>query len=180
MKTSYYLSAVRSLMITAMVFLVLAGCSHKPLDRSANIAVKPMEREVFIVKPLGYEPTIKGFRTNLPSSFKLQVYSMRNVHNPSVIDTIYRFYHKNSQFLVYKNLSNREMFFAGNIYTPRIQLRNGVKVGMSRDEFFHCFLDLKPKNSDTIRISSKHAPNSINFIFKDNTLKIIKIDNYID
>jgi hypothetical protein len=167
-------------MVFCAILLAITACSRKPIAQSAKISVKPLEKDVFIMRPFGYEPTIKNFRTNLPSSFKLQVYSMKNIHNPSVIDTIYKFYQKKSELLIYKNSNKRELFFAGNIYNHKIQLRNGVRVGMSRDEFFRCFENFKPRNDDTIRISSKRAINSINFIFKGNKLKVIKIDNYID
>ncbi len=166
--------------VTLIISVVLASCSTKKLVKTPLIDAKPQDKEVFILKPLGYEPTIKNFKTNLPSSFKLQVYSMKNIHNPAITDTIYRFHQKNSEFFIYKNITNRELFFAGNIYTPKIQLKNGVKVGMSKVDFFRCFSNLKSNPKDTIRISSKKAANSVNFIFKDDKLNIIKIDNYID
>lgn len=163
-----------------MLFLALASCSNKKITKSTATKTNPVDKEVFLIKPLGYEPSIKNFKANLPSSFKLQVYSMKNIHNPAVIDTIYNFHHKQSKFLVYKNRNNRELFFAGNIYTDRIQLRNGIKVGISRTDFYKHFTNLKQEVKDTIRITSKKAPNSVNFIFKNDKLTAIKIDNYID
>jgi len=165
--------------ILIMAIMVVSACTTKTLTKSP-LAIKPLDKEIFIIKPFGYEPTIKNFKANLPSSFKLQVYSMKNLHNPSIIDTIYRFHQRKSELFIYKNVNNKELFFAGNIYTDKIELRNGVKVGMARNDFFQCFSNLKPNAKDTIRISSKRATNSVNFIFKNNKLTVIKLDNYID
>ena len=165
---------------TLVILIVAISCSTKSITRPSPIANKPLDKETFTLKPFGYEPTIKNFRVYLPSSFKLQVYSMKNIHNPSVIDTIYRFHQSKSEFFIYKNVNNREMFFAGNIYTTKIKLNNGVKVGMDRSEFYKCFTNMKTSTRDTIRVSTKRATNSINFIFKKNKLDVIKIDNYID
>jgi hypothetical protein len=160
--------------------LISAACSTKKVARTPVLGDKYREKETFIIKPFGYEPTIKNFKEYLPSSFKLQVYTMKNIHRPSIIDTIYNFHHKKSKLLIYKNVNNREIFFAGNIYTDKIQLSNGVKVGMKRNDFFRCFSNLPHSEKDTIRISSKRATNSVNFIFQKNELTAIKLDNYID
>jgi hypothetical protein len=165
--------------LVTVLSIVVISCSNKKIT-TVPIATNPIDKEAFIIKPFGYEPSIKNFKANLPSSFKLQVYSMKNIHNPTIIDTIYNFHQKNSKFLVYKNRNNRELFFAGNIYTDKIQLQNGIRVGISRADFYKRFNNLKPDQKDTIRISSKKAPNSINFIFKNDKLSVIKIDNYID
>lgn len=163
-----------------VALLIISACATKPVAKPPLVDNKPLEKEVFIIKPLGYAPTIKNFRTYLPSSFKLQIYSMKNLHNPQIVDTIYRFHQNKSEFFIYKNLNNRELFFAGNIYTPKIQLRNGVKVGMKRNEFYQCFTNLKPTTKDTVRVSMKQATNSVNFIFRKDKLAVIKLDNYID
>jgi len=166
--------------IIIIALTLITACSTKSVTKIAVASRKPLEKDAFIVKPFGYEPSIKNFKTYLPSSFKLQVYSMKNIHNPAIIDTIYKFYQRKSELFIYKNVSNKELFFAGNIYSSKIQLQNGVKVGMNRNDFFQCFSNLSPNKKDTIRISSKRATNSINFIFKDNKLEVIRIDNYID
>jgi hypothetical protein len=158
---------------------IIFSCSAKHVPQSLPFKIGPVEKEVFILKPFGYDPTIKNFKTYLPS-FKLQVYAMGNFHHPKIIDTIYQFHRLKSQLFIYKNRANRELFFAGNIYDSRIQLQNGIRVGVSKDVFYHCFTNMKPSLKDTVRISSKEALNSINFIFKGNKLKVIKIDNYID
>jgi hypothetical protein len=163
-----------------LIVLISFSCTTKKAATKQAIVSAPQNKETFILKPFGYEPNIRNFKTNLPSSFKLQIYSMKNMHNPAVIDTIYKFYQRKSTLLIYKNAANRELFFAGNIYNSKIQLKNGVKVGMTRTDFFRCFSDLKPNSKDTIRVSSKKAPNSINFIFKKDKLNVIKIDYYID
>ena len=163
-----------------LVSTLITSCLNKKLTKTPPGEIKPLEKEVFILKPFGYEPNLKNFKMNLPSSFKLHIYSMKNIHNPAVTDTIYKFYQNKSEFLIYKNVNNRELFFGGNIYTNKIKLRNGITIGMTRLEFLNCFSNLKSDAKDTIRLSSKKAPNSMNFIFRNNKLIVIKMDNYID
>jgi hypothetical protein len=165
--------------VFAIAGLISMSCSHRAMVQSSISISKPVEKESFIAKPFGYEPTVKNFKANLPS-YKLQVYTMKNIHNHSIIDTIYKFHRRKDELLIYKNVNNIEMFFAGRISSDKIKLKNGVRVGMSRDEFYKSFTNLRPKAEDTVRISSKRAPNSFNFIFKGNKLIMIKIDNYID
>lgn len=168
-----------ALIICVMIGFFLMSCSHRAAVQNTARSSKPVERESFIAKPFGYEPTVKNFKANLPS-YKLQIYTMKNIHNHAIIDTIYKFHKRKDELLIYKNVNNIEMFFAGRITSDRIKLKNGIMVGMSREDFFKSFTNLKPQTQDTIRISSKRAPNSFNFVFKGNKLIMIKIDNYID
>jgi hypothetical protein len=167
-------------LVKLFLFILLASCvakrTVKPLPFESNV----MEKEIFIAKPFGYAPTIKNFSTYLPASYKTQVYSMKNIHNPTLTDTIYKFYKKKTELLVLKSAHKRELFFSGSIYDHHITLQNGVTAGMTRKEFFGRFTDLKPTTKDTVRLSSKQALNSVNFIFNGDKLKVVKFDCYID
>jgi hypothetical protein len=147
--------------------------------KKSTIIPKPVSTEIFLTNPFGYEPTIKNLKTQLPS-YKLQIYTTKNKFYPNLLDSIFRFYHKKNELFVYKTGSKRELFVAANIYDINITLQNGIKVGISRMDFFKCFNDLKQTMNDTIRMVSRHTRNSYNFIFKQEKLKAIKIDNYID
>jgi hypothetical protein len=166
----------------AFILLVITfytACKVKKGIEKPPVTAGIQTKEAFILNPFGYEPTIKKFSTYLPS-YKLQIYTTRNRLNPSITDSIFRFYHKKNELFIYKTKSGRELFVAGNIYDNRILLQNGVKVGIERGDFFRCFSNFKPNANDTIRITSKQAANSFYFIFKRNKLSLIKIDNYID
>jgi len=151
---------------------------YKNVDKIG--VTKPLPKENFISNPFGYEASIKNFTAHLPSSYKLQVYTTKNKFYPKMVDSIFRFYHKKTELFIYKTYSKRELFVGGNIYDSRITLQNGIKVAINRDDFFKCFNDLKHNTLDTIRMVSKHAGTSYNFVFKHDKLKAIKIDNNID
>ena len=99
--------------------------------------------------------------------------------DPTHIDSVFKFIHRSSDLIIYK-ASGREIFIGGNIYDNKVQLKNGVKVGMSREMFFHCFSDLKVSSLDTIRLFNKMSNNKFNFIFRKDKLSAIKIDQFID
>jgi hypothetical protein len=160
--------------------MIFSACSSTEKIKKSLVETKPLAKDNFISSPFGYEPTIKNFSTYLPSSYKQQIYTTKNKYYSNITDSIFRFYHKKNELFVYKTNSKRELFVAGNIYDSRIVLHNGVKVGMNRSDFFKCFNDLKFNAKDTLRMTSKQAGNSYNFIFKNDKLKAIKIDNYID
>ncbi len=145
-----------------------------------SVAHSTVTKEIFITDPFGYKPTIKNFSFYLFPQFKLQIYSIKNIHNPAVSDTIYRFYRKKSELFIYKTTDGKELFFAGNIFDAKVVLKNGVKVGTSKDDFFKSFTNLKPILNDTIALGSKRSTSLFKFIFKKDKLQAIKIDNYID
>jgi hypothetical protein len=171
---------VRHCAVNLLIMMVFMACASHLNIKKSTIEIKPLDKEAFIFNPFGYEPNIKNFSAFLPSNYKLQIYTTKNKFYPNIVDSIFRFYHKKNELFVYKTNSKRELFMAGNIYDHNIILHNGVKIGMERNDFFKCFNDLKTDLKDTLRISSKHGANSYNFIFSDDKLKAIKIDNYID
>jgi hypothetical protein len=159
--------------------MLFSTCSS-PKNAMKTAEFKPLTKNVFILKPFGYEPTIKNFSTYLPVNYKQKIYTKENKLHPNITDSIYRFQHKKNQLFVYKTNSKREFFVAGNIYDSGIVLHNGVRVGMNRTEFFNCFIDLNFNETDTLRMTSKQAGNSYNFIFKNNVLTAIMINNKVD
>jgi hypothetical protein len=162
-----------------LVITLLIACGVKKGIEKPEFSAGPQTKENFILNPFGYEPSIKNFSVYLPS-YKLQIYTTKNRLNPSVKDSIFRFYRKKNELFIYKTKAGRELFVAANIYDNKILMQNRIRVGIDRSEFFKSFTNFKPSSEDTIRITSKKAGNTYYFIFKNDKLKIIKIDNYID
>ena len=161
-----------------VVCLLVSGCSlfrsTPPLPET-----KPVNKAQLVQWPFTFEPNVKNFSQHLKPRYKLQVYTSKNRLQPSRMDTIFKFYRNKSELFILKAYE-RELFVGGNIYDDKIVLRNGVRVGLKREDFQKCFTDLAVSKQDTVRLTSKHATNSFYFIFKDNQLKTIKIDNYFD
>jgi len=173
---------LKEILIVTSIFLTLIyACVKRPIEKKQlSVVHATVTKENFITDPFGYKPTIKNFSTYLFPEFKLQIYSIKNIHNPAVSDTIYRFYRKKSELFIYKTIDGKELFFAGNIFDAKVVLKNGVKVGTTKGDFFKGFTNIKPIPNDTIKLGSKRSTTMFNFIFKNNKLQAIKIDNYID
>lgn len=169
------------LMVASILLFFTIACVKKPIDKKSMVVTHTsITKENFLVDPFGYKPTIKNFSSQLFPDYKLQIYSIKNLHNPQVSDTIYRFYRKKSELFIYKTIEGRELFFAANIVEGKVVLKNGVKVGITREEFFNGFTNLKQTQEDSISLGSKRSTTVFNFVFKNNRLQAIKINNYID
>jgi hypothetical protein len=172
---------IYNIIITSLVLVILVSCSNTHSIAGKDLKdIPPVTQKSFIEKPFGFEPTINNFRKNIVPPYKEQMYTMKNKYDPKLVDTIYRYYLKKSELFVYKTRAGRELFFAGNIYDNKISLFNGVYVGMHRGAFFNSFTDLKFNNNDTVKISSDQRVSRCKFIFKNDKLTGIKIENYID
>ncbi len=169
------------LIVACILVVFLNACVNKSFFKAKSTVVRtPISKEAVLANPFGYKPTIKNLSINLLPYYNLQIYSIRNIHNPQVSDTIYRFYRKKSELFIYKTITGRELLFAANIFDSKVVLKNGVRVGVTKEEFYNSFTNLKPITSDTVIIGSKKAATTQRFLFKHNKLDAIKIDNYID
>jgi hypothetical protein len=178
MKTFAYTQRTAKVLCVISLTLALFSCkTQSTLTKDSNV---PMSKDAFMERPFGYEPTIKNFKKHIVPPYKLQLYSVKNKHQSTETDTIYRFYRKSSELFIYKTRFGKEMFFAGNISDNKVVMFNGVQVGIPRGAFFNSFTDLKYSDNDTIKISSKVKMVNYKFVFKNEKLEAIKIDAYID
>lgn len=168
-----------------VLFVVLLSCLYfQGLFAQSTGKDLTGERRVtvgmFLELPFGYEPSVNSFQSNLGRRVKLQKYSVTNRLDPSLTDTVYRFYYRKSELFLYRTQKGRDLFFAGNIYHSRFPLSNGIQVGMKKEDFFDVFSDLDYTAGDSTRLSTRRAEHNYTFYFKKGKLTKIKIDNYID
>lgn len=165
--------------ICLIVVLVLASCST-----TRNISVEkyqPVSIQEFLDSPFGHDESIASFQKHFPKQVKIQKSIRKNTHYPEKVDTIYKFYHKSSEVFVYKTYFNREMVFGGVITTDKMPLINGIVPGISRDQFFKAFTNLKPEQKDSILLDNRKEMRKFIFIFsKSDKLKKISFSSYID
>lgn len=166
-------------LIAEIFIIIFSGCSTVVFQKAPISEFNPIKKSQFVLYPFTYEPTVKNFSTYLKPYFRKQVYTVKNRLIPTQTDTIYRFFRKKSELFIYKAYE-RELFIAGNIYDDKVILRNGIKVGINRHDFQKCFTDLREGREDTVRLTSKKAINSLYFVFHNDKLIAIKIDNYFD
>jgi hypothetical protein len=162
-----------------VLFIVSCKVSQR-VPKVSDISYLPIKKSDFIVKPFGYEPTIKNFTQKFVPPFKIQRFVVPNKHDPKQNDTIVKFYQGKTELFIYKTKFNQELFFAGNIYYKNIVFCNGVKVGIFRGEFFNCFTDLKYSQNDTVKIVRQGQGDTYKFVFKKEKLENIIIQHYID
>ncbi len=153
-----------------LVMLISSVCSVNSYTQqyeSKSITVKE-----FLERPFNFVPSIKNFNASMSPSYKMQRYRMLK----PPIDTIYRFYKgKNEIFL--QRSKHDESMFAGSISSKKIQMQNGIQIGMYKKDFLCRFDGLMQRESDTIKLKHSDVNYCFTFIFKNDKLVLVKIDN---
>ncbi|MDY6800060.1 MAG: hypothetical protein SVU94_02420 [Bacteroidota bacterium] len=163
--------------IVYIVFLLLFfGCN--PLNKTARVNHKPISKEVFLEQPFGFDEDIKSFSENTSCKFRIQKLLRKNKHYPEKTDTIYQFKYRKSEIFFYKTHLGQEFLLAGKILNKHIVLTNDVKVGLSKENFQNRFSNQLNMASDTLEMIGDGTKYT--FIFEDDKLHRINIDNYFD
>ncbi len=158
-----------------LLILLLASCagvSKSELTRAKTIAIS---KEQFAASPFGFELTLHNFENHYKKVLKRQRYFIQNINNSAQTDTIYRYYRGKSKILFYKPMRLEAKIIGGTIRKPEVELRNGIRVGLSRKEFFWKFTDWLYDESDSLTIESPVAGCTFTFIFKHDKIKEIQI-----
>ena len=149
--------------------------SKSELTRAKTIAVS---REQFVTSPFGFELNLRNFENHYKKVLKRQRYFIQNMANSSQTDTIYRFYKgRNTKVLFYKPANLEAKIMGGTIRKPEVELRNGIRTGLSRKEFFWKFTDWTYDESNRLTLESPAAGCSFIFIFSRDKLKEIQISS---
>ncbi len=155
----------------------------------------------FDENPFGYDLTAQLITTRYGNKFALRKEFIKNTHNQALVDTIFHFSSADSKLDIYKVQEN-EMLFSAKISDPAFSLRNGIRVGLSRNEFCNKFYELQRYRNrqglhiidapeamavyqleilpDQIIISNDAATARYTFLFVQNRLAQIQIEFYLD
>ncbi len=155
-----------------LLMVSCAGVSKSELTRAKTIAIS---KEQFANNPFGFEPTLHNFENRYGKILKRQRYFLQSTTNPAYTDTIYRFYKGKTEVFFYKPMQLGAKIVGANIYKPEIELRNEIRVGISRKEFFWKFTDWLYDESDKLTIESPATDCVFTFIFSHDKLKAIKV-----
>ena len=139
---------------------------------SAFTQQKQISIQDFVEKPLGFKPSIDGFKNYDHPEFKLHKSYFKN--HPS--DSIYKFYKGKNAFFLSKTRQG-EYFFAGIVTSRKIIFNGNIHIGMTKEAFAESFTDEINTNKDTLEFRDISYPVNYTFFFKRNKLKKIKIDN---
>lgn len=150
-----------------LIFLgfTLLFCSSASIHKVPQVEVKPMPYEAFLQSPFGHEESIADFTQSMPKGTRIQKLIKRNPRPNHRPDTIYSFIYKKSKISVYKTQFNQEYILGGSIKNPQIELINGIRIGMTKEEFYHSFTNLELANGDSILVQKPGAERRFNFYF---------------
>ncbi|MEE4196318.1 MAG: hypothetical protein V2I54_01630 [Bacteroidales bacterium] len=157
-------------------FLFILGCNA--VNQPATGDFQKISQEEFLHQPFGFEETIDSFSEHTSPTFRIQKLLRRNKHYPEKTDTIYQFKYRKSEIFFYKTHLGQEFLLAGKILNKQIALTNDIRIGMSRTDFKHRFTDSLNFASDTLEMVGEGTKYT--FIFNNNKLNRINIDNYFD
>jgi hypothetical protein len=160
--------------IIIILVVSLVGCS----SQKTTIEYKSLSQKEFLENPFGFKESIENFSSLTSPKFNTQKLLRKNKHYPEKTDTIYQFTYKNSEILFYKTHQRQEFLLAGKVLNKQIELKNGIRVGITKDEFTSRFSDDLKFQSDSLQMIGEGTKYT--FIFDKEKLYRINIDNYFD
>jgi hypothetical protein len=159
--------------VLLMLLVSCAGVSKSELTRAKTIAIS---KEQFAASPFGFDLTLPNFENRYyRKALKRQRYFIENVINSAQTDTIYHYYRRKTKILFYKPMHLEARIIGGTIRKPEVELRNGIRTGLSRKEFFWKFTDWVYDESDSLTIESPATGCTFTFIFKRDNIREIQI-----
>lgn len=189
------------------LLVVVSACSKETktenavvLDTASNTPVtevyEPIESEnadavtagsdifQFENDDVGGDPFAKDFESMLASlaRFDIEKKPFQNLHDSTRTDTLMIVRFGPSAIEYYKVQSNNSGFvLEANIRSGDIELKKGIRIGMTRKQFFSLFeeLDGKPDLKSVI-ISTMEGLNQTEFLFAGDTLSAVKYQSYFD
>lgn len=164
--------------IVFALIILFFGCGTV---KKSSKEYQPVTVKQLLEEPFGKDENVKSLKRQFAKDVKIKRVLRRNIHDSQKVDTIFQFYNHKSEVFVYKTYFNREMLIGGVIYNDKFPMINGLTPGISRDDFYKTFIDLKPERSDSVILESKELMRKINFIFNSKgTLKKISFSMYVD
>ena len=161
-----------------IIFIAIAFIAFSCSINKNTVTYSCISQKEFLNKPFGFNETIANFKSITNPRFKVEKTLRNNKHYPEKTDTIYKFTCKKSALYFYKTHLNQEFLLVGKIVNKEIELKNGVKVGLTKHEFKSRFKDQLPWQKDSLRLIGEGIVYT--FIFDENKLSRINIDNYVD
>lgn len=160
--------------IIVIVVIGLIGCS----TQKTTIEYKSLSQKEFLENPFGFKESIENFSNLTNPKLNTKKLLRKNKHYPEKTDTIYQLTYKNSEIFFYKTHQGKEFLLAGKVLNKQIELKNGIRVGITKDEFTSRFSDNLRFKSDSLQMIGEGTKYT--FIFDKEKLYRINIDNYFD
>lgn len=148
-----------------LILICLGFGACAVLKTPVAVDVKPMDVNSFMAKPFVHGEAIGQFKANMPERTKVQKLIKRSPREHQAPDTIYNFTYKNSKISIYKTRFNQEFMLGGIVRDSEIELANGIRTGMLRDDFYRSFTDLSKTPQDSLVLKYQQIDRTFNFYF---------------
>lgn len=127
----------------------------------------------FDENPFNYDISADLLLSKLSKKFKVFKEAVKNTHNPQTKDTIFHFSYQTTKLKIYKSQGNEMLFFA-QITDNEIEMRNQIKIGMSREAFFDKFVELEKYRffQGIAQIEGNDEMSSYQLIIQPNLVKL--------
>ena len=166
-----------------MILALISGCSNKikssgPKSESIReTEIQYIKNNDFISNALNdYE--INSITKKYRKVLKCIKNPVVNIHNPSIIDTIYVFSDSKNKIEIYRAL-HADLIFTFDVSDSKYELSNNIKPGITKDIFIEN-MKIKTAINDTVRIGHTEGMQYFTFYFKKAKLKRIEFYTYID
>ena len=180
--------------IKIIFFLCLIACKNHSADKKEHVTDSVMNpltekqelnaeddyvvNEDIVTELLGFPINGKNINSVKLLGFGLTKTARVNAHNSSIVDTIYKYQKKATNFTFYK-ASDRYILSEFSILNNVIALKNGLNIGLSKPKVLEK-LRLNNRVSDTIQIGDLEKNSVVSFLFKNQKLTEIKYEGYVD
>ena len=147
------------------IILVLFISSCSVSQKVFEVNFKPMPVDTFLQNPFGHSETVDAFNKSMPEGTRIQKLIKRNPRPHNEPDTIYNFLYKKSKVSIYKTQFNQEFLLGGNVRNNQIELANGIRIGMTRVQFYKSFINLEFSQMDSVTLKESNIGRTANFYF---------------
>jgi hypothetical protein len=133
---------------------------------------------------IGGYPFTKDFESMVRSIRESRILKkpFRNVQDTTQTDTLMTVNFGTSSIEYYKVQADARGFIIGaSIESNDVELKNGIRIGMTDREFFALFDELKGKSDlHSVMISTPEGLNQTEFVFIDGKLSTVRYQSYFD
>ncbi|MEX1239330.1 MAG: hypothetical protein WEB30_06420 [Cyclobacteriaceae bacterium] len=156
----------------------------EPIDAGAVNEIS-VGNEIFQFEndEIGGDPFLEDFQAMTASArFEIEKKPFRNLHDSTQTDTLLIARLGPSVIEYYKIQSNNSGFILeADIQSRSIDLKKGIRIGMTRKEFFSLFEELQGQpDLKSVMISTMEGLNQTEFLFPNDTLSRVKYQSYFD
>jgi hypothetical protein len=92
-----------------------------------------IQNDSFVANTFGFPATVRNFQKNFRGKFTITKKPIKNIHNSTVVDTVYTFSAGKTKIELYK-AKHRDILQSAYIDTDKIPLKFNIKIGDSKTD----------------------------------------------